>query len=177
MDKDAQYYNDLLLSLYDCKVPFKVEVLHTKPRTRMGLYVPKSRKIRIYDGWSIVHNCDETAIHEYAHHIHFTEFSKNKRKQAPHGREFWQIYGQLIWRAKTLGLYQEEFQPVIDFGLPAETHHRNEPTPVRIRSLLRELVMQCFAGLSRFISEADKNVRTCHSSRIYLLLEGFFGRK
>ena len=133
MIKDAPYYTNLLLSIYSCKVPFTLEVVHTKPKKRLGAYYPKTARIKIFDGWSDVHNCDETArikifdgwsdvhncdetaIHEYAHHLHYTEFGKRKKKQAPHGREYWQIYGQLVWRASHIGAFNDKRLPVISF--------------------------------------------------------------
>ena len=103
--QDGKFYKDYLKQIYVCKVPFGVVVVHTKPKIRMGTYNPRSRRIRINDGWGDVHNCKETAIHEYAHHIHFTEKGKTKRKEDPHGKQFWQIYGQLMFLAKQKGLY------------------------------------------------------------------------
>ena len=121
MIKDAQYYTNLLLSIYSCKVPFSLEVVHTKPKKRLGAYYPKTARIKIFDGWGDVHNCDETAIHEYAHHLHYTEFGKRKKKQAPHGREYWQIYGQLVWRASHIGAFNDNRLPVIYFDSMNET--------------------------------------------------------
>ena len=93
---DGEFYKDYLKQIYVCKVPFDVVVVYTKPKTRMGTYNPRSRRIRINDGWGNVHDCKETAIHEYAHHIHYTEKGKNKRKEDPHGKQFWHIYDQLM---------------------------------------------------------------------------------
>ena len=114
-DKDAGYFKILLLSLYPCKLSFSVSIRHTKPKTRCGSYYIKRRLIIINDGWGDTKRCTEIAIHEYSHHLHYTEFGKKQRKQAPHGPEFWQIYGQLMARAKMMGYYEDEKQPVIDF--------------------------------------------------------------
>lgn len=103
--KEGDYFKDALRQIYACKVPFDVVVVHTKPKTRMGTYSPRSRRIRINDGWGDTHDCMETAIHEYAHHIHYTEKGKTRRKEDPHGKQFWQIYGQLMYLAKQKGLY------------------------------------------------------------------------
>lgn len=103
--QEEKFYKDFLKQIYVCKVPFDVVVVHTKPKTRMGTCNPRSRRIRINDGWGNVHDCKETAIHEYAHHIHYTEKGKTKRKEDPHGKQFWQIYGQLMFLAKQKGLY------------------------------------------------------------------------
>ena len=115
MEQDAKYYSDILLALYPCKVPFVLVVKDDRPKKRLGTYYGKTRRIVIHSGWSDKYNPVETAIHEYAHHLHYTEFKKSQKKQAPHGKEFWQIYGQLIWRAKMMNLYNDEKLPVIRF--------------------------------------------------------------
>ena len=112
-DQDAGYFKNLLLSLYPCKQSFSVTIRHTKPKTRCGSYYHKRCLIIINDGWGDTRRCTEIAIHEYSHHLHFTEFGKKQRKQAPHGPEFWQIYGQLMSRAKALRYYEDEGVPVI----------------------------------------------------------------
>ena len=116
-DKPASYFTDILLRIYPCKVPFELRILHTKPKERCGSYWPHNRHILINDKFLILDTkrCTEVAIHEYAHHLHHTEFGKEEKKQKTHGPEFWQIYGQLIWRAKQLGLYEDATNPVIDF--------------------------------------------------------------
>lgn len=100
-----EYFKNLLLSLYRCKVPFELQLLKTKPKTRMGSYSPNRHIIRINTGWGDTMHSTETAIHEYTHHIHYTEKNKTKRKEDPHGKEFWQIYGQLMLIAKRKGIY------------------------------------------------------------------------
>ena len=112
-DKGPDYFKALLLALYPCKQPFSVTVRHTRPKTRCGSYYIRRRLIIINDGWGDTKRCTEIAIHEYTHHLHYTEFGKKQRGQAPHGPEFWQIYGQLMSRAKTLGYYEDESVPVI----------------------------------------------------------------
>ncbi len=112
---EEKYYKELLLAIYPCKVPFTVAVKHDKPRKRLGTYYPKTKRIIIHTGWKETHNCTETAIHEFAHHIHHTEFKKQERKQKPHGKAFWQIYGQLIWRAKAIGVFEDDRLPVLTF--------------------------------------------------------------
>ena len=43
-----------------------------------------------------------------------TEFGKEERHQAPHGPEFWMIYGQLMNRAKALGLFTSPVLPILE---------------------------------------------------------------
>ena len=104
-DQSGEFFKEFLMQIYPCSKPFDVVVIHTKPKTRMGTYNPRTRRIRINDGWGDTEHCKETAIHEYAHHIHFTEKNKTRRKEEPHGKQFWQIYGQLMFLARQKGLY------------------------------------------------------------------------
>ena len=111
----AEELEKLLLTLYPCRVPFHLKVLHTRPRTHCGMYYPTTCRITVNDKGREPVRCIETAIHEYAHHLHYTEFGKKERKQAPHGREFWQIFGQLLGRARALGLYEDPSAPILVF--------------------------------------------------------------
>lgn len=115
IEKEPEYYHDLLMEIYPCKVPFTVAVKDDKPKKRLGTYYAKTHRIILHVGWSGKYDPVETAIHEYAHHLHYTEFAKAEKKQAPHGREFWQIYGQLMCRAKELGICNGARATVIDF--------------------------------------------------------------
>ena len=115
MTQEEQYYHNLLSSIYPCKVPFTICVKNDKPKTRLGTYWPSRKHILIHTGRRDKYDPVETAIHEYAHHIHYTEFNKEKNKQAPHGKEFWQIYGQLMNRANEMGLCKPERGVVLIF--------------------------------------------------------------
>jgi hypothetical protein len=115
MTQEEQYYFKLLMSLYPCKVSFSVGVKNDKPKKRLGSYYPRQKRIIIHTGERDKYDPVETAIHEYAHHLHYTEFNMEKKKQAPHGKEFWQIYGQLLYRAKVLGIYDSKQEVVLDF--------------------------------------------------------------
>ena len=115
--KDASYYTAQLLRIYPCKVPFEIKIHHTKPKHRVGSYWPHNRHIVINDKpmYMDTQKCMEVAIHEYAHHLHYTEFKKEERHQAPHGQQFWMIYGQLMNRAKALGIFESPVLPVLEF--------------------------------------------------------------
>ena len=86
MENEAEYYKELLLALYPCKEPFSLVVKTDKPKKRLGTYYSGKKRIIIHEGWSSKYDMVETAIHEYAHHIHYTEFDKVKYKQALTGR-------------------------------------------------------------------------------------------
>lgn len=127
MESSSDKYTFFLKAIYPCKVPFTLEVLPTKPKKRLGTYYYRRRKIIIHEGWAESHDCRETAIHEYAHHIHATEFGKKERRQKPHGREFWMIYGQLLCRAKQLGLFRDDNLPSMSFPVLVRTIYKERP--------------------------------------------------
>lgn len=60
-DQTAEFYKEFLMRIYPCSKPFDVVVIHTKPKTRMGTYNPRTRRIRINDGWGDAEHCKETA--------------------------------------------------------------------------------------------------------------------
>lgn len=99
----------MLLKIYRPQVAFELRVTEQRPKTRMGYYVPARRSITIHGGWGDVHSLKEIAIHEYAHHIHFTEYRHSGKKDAPHGENFWRIYSALMARAIEKGLYNDNY--------------------------------------------------------------------
>ena len=104
----AVYLKSTLLSIYKCKVPFELLVIDKKPKTRMGVYIPVKKRIRVYSKWSIATPLMEIAIHEYAHHIHCTEQKKAENNERPHGPQFWEIYGALMCVAVQKGYFKED---------------------------------------------------------------------
>ena len=104
----ADYFKNMLLSIYPCKEPFDLLVIDKKPKTKCGVYIISKRRIRIYARWKVAMPLEEIAIHEYAHHIHYTEQYKVERGDRPHGPEFWEIYGALMCRAVQKGLFNEQ---------------------------------------------------------------------
>ena len=99
----------MLLKIYRPQVAFELRVTMQRPKSRMGYYVPAKRSITIHGGWGDVHSLEEIAIHEYAHHIHFTEYRRNGKKDAPHGQNFWRIYSALMTKAIEKGLYNDNY--------------------------------------------------------------------
>lgn len=99
-------FKNLLLSIYPCKVPFELLVVDKKLKTNrktykrtVGSYYPSTYRIRIYARGRTNGEMKTTAIHEYAHHIHYTVFNKVKRRERSHGPKFREIYRMLICRA------------------------------------------------------------------------------
>ena len=99
----------MLLKIYRPQVAFELRVTTNRPKSRMGYYVPAKRSITIHGGWGDVHSLEEIAIHEYAHHIHFTEHRRSGKKDAPHGQNFWRIYSALMAKAIEKGLYNDNY--------------------------------------------------------------------
>ena len=99
----------MLLKIYRPQVAFELRVTMQRPKTRMGYYVPAKRSITIHGGWGDVHSLEEIAIHEYAHHIHFTEHRRSGKKDTPHGQNFWCIYSALMAKAIEKGLYNDNY--------------------------------------------------------------------
>ena len=112
--KSAEYYINYLKSIYVCKVPFELLVIDKKPKTKSGVYIFDSHRIRIYAKWGDVIPLEEIAIHEYAHHIHYTEQMDGYER--PHGPQFWEIYGALMCIAEQKGLYKEKIVSDISRG-------------------------------------------------------------
>jgi len=105
----ADYLKSYLLQIYRCKVPFELFVIDKKPKTRMGVYIHKNCRIRIYSKWKCATSLEQIAIHEYAHHIHQTEkggiFGRGRERS--HGEYFWRIYSALMAKAIQKGLYDD----------------------------------------------------------------------
>ena len=99
----------MLLKIYRPQVVFELRVTEQRPKSRMGYYVPAKRSITIHGGWGDVYSLEEIAIHEYAHHIHFTEHRRSGKKDAPHGPNYWRIYSALMAKAIEKGLYNDNY--------------------------------------------------------------------
>ena len=71
-----------------------------------GLYKPDSREIVIHNrNMKTDNSLLYTAIHEFAHHLHFTR-SPVPVGPRSHTREYWSIFHGLLERAENLGLYR-----------------------------------------------------------------------
>ena len=99
----------MLLKIYRPQVAFELRVTMQRPKSRMGYYAPAKRSITIHGGWGDVHSLEEIAIHEYAHHIHFTEHRRSGKKDASHGQNFWRIYSALMAKAIEKKLYNDKY--------------------------------------------------------------------
>lgn len=86
-----------------------------KSRKVDGLYKPETREIIIHN-----RNTDDdnaliyTAIHEFAHHVHFTTSPVPVSRRA-HTRAFWTILHTLLETAEGKGLYNNRFRTIDEF--------------------------------------------------------------
>lgn len=88
-----QFFIDLLQKIYPCKQPFTLVLTHRRYK-RLGMYNIKNRHIRIHDKDCTFLDCCYIAIHEYAHHLMYTEFDGLEYR--PHWREFVFVYDVLV---------------------------------------------------------------------------------
>lgn len=105
----ADSLKDYLLEIYRCKVPFDLYVIDKKLKTRCGVYIVQTHKIRVYSKGRSISAIKKTAIHEYAHHIHETEQGgiHGHGSFRAHGEIFWRIYSALMSEAFKKGLYTD----------------------------------------------------------------------
>jgi hypothetical protein len=86
-----------------------------KSRKVNGLYKPESREIIIHNrNFSDDNPLMYTAIHEFAHHIHFTG-SPVPVSSRSHTKEFWGIFHSLLFKAEQKALYTNIFETDEEF--------------------------------------------------------------
>jgi hypothetical protein len=104
-----------LLRLDEAVEDFSVTFTGKKSKKANGLYYPDSREIIIHN-----HNFENdnqllyTAIHEFAHHVHFTRSPVPVGSRA-HTIEFRNILHELLERAEEMGIYQNVFRSNPEF--------------------------------------------------------------
>lgn len=105
----AESLKDYLLKIYKCKVPFDLYIIDKKLKTKLGVYIVQTHKIRVYSKGRSISSIKQTAIHEYAHHIHETEQGgiHGRGRFRAHGEIFWRIYSALMSEALKKGLYTD----------------------------------------------------------------------
>lgn len=99
-----------LLKIRDDISEFKLIFSGKESKKVDGLYHPETMEIIIHNK-----NFDDdnalmyTAIHEFAHHIQFTEHDAEVKKRA-HTVLFWDIFHKLLAKAEELGVYINIFE-------------------------------------------------------------------
>ena len=104
-----------LLQLKDTIEDFQVIFSGKSSKKVDGLYHPENREIIIHnknfpDDNSLMY----TAIHEFAHHVQFTESSAPVSSRA-HTNHFWNIFHNLLFLAEDKGIYNNTFKTDKEF--------------------------------------------------------------
>ncbi len=102
LDMTSEKLKAILLDIYQPKVDFSIVLTDRKYRRRLGTYYPVRHLIYVHGGWGDDIMNIGTAIHEYAHHIHFTERSSRAFEKS-HGYEFRLIHKALLSIAESKG--------------------------------------------------------------------------
>jgi len=110
-----------------------------------GLYKPDNREIIIHNK---NHESDNalmyTAIHEFAHHIHFTT-SVAPISSRCHNSHFWNIFHKLLGKAEEMGVYTNIFETEDEFKnlterIRGQYLHEN----ARLMKEFGEILMQAY---------------------------------
>lgn len=112
---NTEQVRSLLLKLEPKVKPFTLVFSGKKSKKVHGLYKPDSAEIIIHNrNFSTEDGIIYTAIHEFAHHIHFTS-SAVPVSQRSHTTVFWSILHNLLDKAEKGGLYKNLFRTEKDF--------------------------------------------------------------
>ena len=101
-DMTSEKLKAILIDIYRPKADFSIVLTDRKYKRRLGTYYPDRHRIYVHGGWGDDIMSLTTAIHEYAHHIHFTERSSGVYEKS-HGQEFYLIHRALLAIAETKG--------------------------------------------------------------------------
>jgi len=95
-----------LLEVQECEIDFSIVQSGKKSRRVNGLYKPESREIVLHNrNFSNDNLLIYTAIHEYAHHLHFCSDAPPKSTRS-HTRRFRTILHTLLKEAEKKGIYR-----------------------------------------------------------------------
>ena len=108
---------DLLLNLESNVPDFSVTFTGKESKRVDGLYKPESCEILIHNkNFTDDNSLLYTAIHEYAHHVHFSRFPEEVTRRA-HTNRFWDLFHSLLSDAENKGIYKSLFDNDKDFQL------------------------------------------------------------
>ncbi|MGO9308385.1 MAG: hypothetical protein ACLQDL_05115 [Spirochaetia bacterium] len=104
-----------LLSLRKSAHDFTVILSGKKSSKVHGLYKPDTREIIIHNrNFQNDNELMYTAIHEYAHHLHFTS-SAAPLSVRTHTTAFWNLLHTLLFEAEAKGIYTNPFESIEEF--------------------------------------------------------------
>jgi hypothetical protein len=99
------------------KPPEDFAVIFSGKRSRKvhGLYKPETREIIIHNrNFTSDNELMYTAIHEYAHHLHFLSSAAPVSNRS-HTTRFWGIFHELLIQAEANGTYDSPFDTIPEF--------------------------------------------------------------
>jgi hypothetical protein len=145
---NQQQVKEKLMELNSEVPDFAVIFTGKKSRKVDGLYRPESKEILIHNK---NHENDNqimyTAIHEFAHHIHFSTSAVPISTRA-HTISYWNIFHTLLYQAEELGIYKNIFNTNGEFltltrKIRQEILVKNGHLMIEFGSLLREARALC----------------------------------
>jgi hypothetical protein len=105
----------LLLQIHETEEPFQVILSGKKSRKVNGLYKQEGRQIILHNrNFATEGELAYTAIHEYAHHLHFCS-PHPPRSARSHTTRFWSLFHGLLLEAEQKGLYASPFEEIEEF--------------------------------------------------------------
>ncbi len=103
--QDAARLKELLLQLHKPVHPFTLNLTNRVYPGLLGTYAPGRRHICVHGGRGDFRLWLKVAIHEYAHHIHFTENGLRRLDREDHGKTFQRLNNALLALAHKKGLF------------------------------------------------------------------------
>ncbi|UCF97119.1 MAG: hypothetical protein JSV89_18390 [Spirochaetaceae bacterium] len=143
-----------LLQIRNTEEYFEVVLSGKKSKKVNGLYKPESRELVLHN--KNFHSDNElmyTAIHEYAHHLQFTDSPVPISTRA-HTGDFWSLFHGLLYDAERLRLYSNPFKAIEDF----------EELTRRIREKILSVNGELMKELGELLIQAQKLCEKHHTS-------------
>jgi predicted transcriptional regulator len=114
---NQEQVKELLLQLEPDTEEFQVIFSGKQSKRVNGIYHPERREIIIHNrNFKSENDLVYTAIHEFAHHLHFTRSPVPITNRA-HTQEFWALFHGLLEKAEKLSLYTNVFEQEAEFRL------------------------------------------------------------
>lgn len=176
---NQQDVKDYLLKLESDVADFSVVFSGKSSKKVNGLYKPDSMEILIHNK-----NFDEdnallyTAIHEYAHHVHFTSqhYTRPNDKRA-HTIAFRTILHRLLGKAEEVGIYKNVFDATpefVDLTKKIKDHylHKNASLMKDFGRLLIEAITLCEKHEASFDDYVERSL-AIHRSEAKSMMKVF----
>ena len=143
-----------LLGIRETTEEFAVIFSGKRSRKVHGLYKPESREIIIHNkNFAGDNELMYTAIHEYAHHLHFTSSAVPVSIRS-HTTRFWATFHELLFEAEAKGIYANPFDAIPELAELAK----------RIKGTLIAQDGELMKELGTLLVEAEKLCEKHHTS-------------